>query len=186
MSWGAVNTSRELADLCAAVAAGSRTSGKPGVVHIHIGADPACLDLVEEVVTRHGVPPGLLTLTHVNWNPAVLERSIELAGLGVNLDVTACITPDYFAGTVAPELALKTLVTRVPLDQPTASSDSGGSHPDGDRLVVHTPGLLLDVALRCLADGYLTAQEVAGVFAENPGPPQRLHCRRPGRARGSW
>lgn len=165
---GAVSSSRQLADLAAAVAAGSRTAGKPGVVHIHIGADPACLDLVEQAVTEHRVPAGLLTITHVNWNAEVLGRSIELARLGVNLDVTACITPDYFAGTVAPDAALKALVAAVPLGQLTASSDSGGSHPHGGGLVVHTPGLLLDVALSCLGDGLLTGPEVAAIFAANP------------------
>lgn len=165
---GAVSSSRQLADLAAAVAAGSRTAGKPGVVHIHIGADPACLDLVEQAVNEHHVPPGLLTITHVNWNAEVLGRSIELGRLGVNLDVTACITPAYFAGTVAPEAALKVLVTAVPLGQLTASSDSGGSHPDAHGLVVHTPGLLVDVALGCLSDGLLTGPEVAAIFAANP------------------
>lgn len=165
---GAINTVRELVDLAAAVAAGARTAGRPGVVHLHIGSDPACLDLVEQAVTRHAVPAAMLTITHVNWNPAVLERSIELAALGINLDVTACITPDYFAGTVAPHEALAALVAAVPLGQLTASSDSGGSHPGPDGLVVHTPGLLLEVALRCLADGLLTGPQVAAIFSANP------------------
>lgn len=165
---GAINTVRELVDLAAAVAAGARTAGRLGVVHVHIASNPACLDLVEEAVRNHGVPASLLTITHVNWNQAVLERSIELAALGVNLDVTACITLDYFAGTVAPHEALATLVASVPLAQLTASSDSGGSHPGPDGLVVHTPGLLLEVAMRCLADGVLTGAQVAAIFSANP------------------
>lgn len=166
---GAINTVRELVDLAAAVAAGARTAGRPGVVHLHIGSDPACLDLVEQAVTQHAVPAAMLTITHVNWNPAVLARSVELAALGVNLDVTACITPDYFPRTVAPHEALATLAAAVPLSQLTASSDSGGSHPGPDGgLVVHTPGLLLDVALRCLADGLLTGPQVAAIFSANP------------------
>lgn len=165
---GAVNTVRELVDLAAAVVAGARTAGRPGVVHVHIAADPACLDLVEQAITQHGVPASLLTITHVNWNPAVLARSIQLAARGVNLDVTACITPDYFAGTVDPAEALATLVAAVPLEQLTASSDSGGSHPADGHLLVHTPGLLLDVALRCLADGLLTGPQVAAIFSANP------------------
>ncbi|NLU78497.1 hypothetical protein HCA58_08915 [Micromonospora sp. HNM0581] len=162
---GAVGTVDELRLLAGEVARGSRTGGKPAVLHLHLGAEPAAVTLISRAVADGTVPAAMLTVTHVNWNPRVLAAATDLAHCGVNVDVTACITPDYFPGAVPPHRAVAELLEQVPADQITVTSDAGGSHPHDGTLVPHQPALLLDVLRRCLAERIVPAHVLAGIFA---------------------
>ncbi|MEH1014006.1 hypothetical protein V6U90_12965 [Micromonospora sp. CPCC 206060] len=163
---GALRTVDQVQHLAGAVARGSRTGGKPPVLHLHLGADPRSVALVAAAVADGTVPASMVTVTHVNWNAEVLAGAAELAQAGVNVDVTACIAPAYFPGAVPPHRAVAQLLDQVPgAQQVTVTSDAGGSHPHGATLVPHRPVLLLDVLRRCLADRVAPAHLLAGVFA---------------------
>ncbi|WDZ83451.1 hypothetical protein [Micromonospora cathayae] len=164
---GAVGTVDELRRLAGAVARGSRTGGKPPVLHLHLGPDRRGVDLVARAVADGLVPAAMVTVTHVNWNPDVLAAAIDLAHAGVGVDVTACIRPDYFPGAVPPHRAVAELLDRVPVEQVTVTSDAGGAHPHDGALVPHRPVLLLDVLRHCLADRVAPPHLLAAVFAGN-------------------
>lgn len=163
-----VRDANDLATLYAQVTAGSRTAGKPPHLHVHVGSDPACLAPLQEAIERRLVIPSCVSITHVNWNRAVLEASLELARLGVHVDLTACIRPDFFPGSVDPYDALDSLLNGLgSVRQVTASSDAGGAHTNTEGSTFHSPALLLDVLRGALADGKWPPHVLARCFARN-------------------
>jgi beta-aspartyl-dipeptidase (metallo-type) len=166
---GAVASAERLRDLAAEVVRGSRTGAKKPLLHLHVGNDAACLGIVETAVAQLGVPGSMIVLTHVNWNEEVLQRSARLAQEhDVNLDVTATIRPDFFDGVVDPARALTWLLAELGgPDRVTMSSDAGGSHAAGDRLVPHRPMVLLD-ALRDALASTGSPSDVVATVTSNP------------------
>lgn len=166
---GSIVRRRQLADLAGEAARGSRSAGKAPLLHLHLEPDVASIRLVARAVAHGDVAPETVTVTHVNWNDAVLDEAIGLAERGVNLDVTACIRPEYFPGTIDPLVALRALLDQVDPARVTISSDAGGNHPGPDgTLVLHQPGLLADVFASGLRTGLLTVPELVQVFSTNP------------------
>ena len=150
---------------------GARTAGKPPVVHLHVGRAAQGFEVIREALDRDLIDPGVLTLTHVNWSRELTVESASLAARGVNLDVTACIRPDYFPGTFEPVEAIGALrAAGAPLERITVSSDAGGSHsePGSGRVVRHRPALLLEVLRGLDAAGELTLPEAVGLVTANP------------------
>jgi beta-aspartyl-dipeptidase (metallo-type) len=173
---GSLRSADTLADVAAQVARGSRTAGKPAVLHLHVGQQPKSLSLIAEAVHANLVDPSTVTLTHVNWNRGVLDACKVLAGLGVNVDVTACIRPDFFPGSIDPPAAVDELLAECPhTSQVTVSSDSGGSHAAGPGLVRHTPGLMLATLRTCLQAKSVPINQLAAAFATNTA--ERLDLR---------
>ena len=163
---GSLRTIDDIAEVASLVTRGSRTAGKPANIHLHVGPRADSLALIESAVSANVIAPSMITLTHVNWNRDVLDAAIGLAGMGVNVDVTACIRPDYFRGSIEPADAVAELCARCPDDfQVSVSSDAGGSHATDSGLVGHAPGLLLRTFRMCLAAGDIPAHRLATVFA---------------------
>lgn len=156
-----------LLEICADAARGARTAGQPVAVHLHVGADTRWVPIVRGALDR-GLDAGWLTLTHINWNEEVLAAGIELASAGVNVDVTACIRPEYFAGALDPAVALVALLTSVAAERVTITSDAGGSHRADGQLVDHQPDLLLRTWRDVVAKGSVSPTLLAQVFALNP------------------
>jgi beta-aspartyl-dipeptidase (metallo-type) len=154
--------SSELLTLYAEIAKGSRTAGKSPQLHLHLGEDPTALQTLDKALDSGRLPAGHVTVTHANWNPSVLERCTELMLRGVHVDVTACIRPDYFPGSVDPREALDSLLSHDPsAARVSISSDAGGSHTHGPAVVRHTPHLLLEV----LRDMVTAERHPVGVLA---------------------
>ncbi|RNL61911.1 hypothetical protein EFK50_08755 [Nocardioides marmoriginsengisoli] len=166
---GSITTRHQLAALAGEAARGARTAGRAPVLHLHVEPALTSIALVGRAISRGDVDPTTVTVTHVNWNEAVLAEGIHLAGLGVNLDVTACIRPDYFPGAIAPEQAIRRLLDEVDPDRVTISSDAGGNHGIGDgTLLTHQPGLLLDTFVRALETDLVPVEQLVRVFSANP------------------
>jgi beta-aspartyl-dipeptidase (metallo-type) len=159
-------TPEHLLGLYADVVRGARSAGKRTHLHLHLGEDADALELVERVLETGRVDPSHLTLTHVNWNESVLDRAGRLMAQGVQVDVTACITPEYFPGSVEPSAAVEHLLQRDPAGSGVSvSSDAGGSHVADGRLLLHEPMLLLGVLRRLLAAGTVSPTVLGRVFA---------------------
>jgi beta-aspartyl-dipeptidase (metallo-type) len=125
---------------------------KPGFITVHIGVRPAGLDLIFEVVQKHGARPDMFIPTHINRrNPRLTEQVLELARREAVVDATcmnslpAADSPNLSAADFACLADENGLFDRVAF-----SSDAGGSLPvwneDRSRIVgmgIGTPASLL-------------------------------------------
>ena len=70
------------------VMVGGLTSGKGGILHIHLGNLNSGMDILFEVVKRHQFPIQHISPTHVGRTAALFEQAIEFARLGGIIDLT--------------------------------------------------------------------------------------------------
>ena len=70
---------------------GGVLSGKAGVVNVHLGDGPRCMDLIERVVEETEVPASQILPTHINRNEKLFCEAIEYAKKGGNVDFTGII-----------------------------------------------------------------------------------------------
>jgi beta-aspartyl-dipeptidase (metallo-type) len=79
----------ELAALAAGIRVAALVANKPGFITIHVGVRPSGLDLIFEVIQKHGTRPDMFIPTHINRrNPALTEQVLELARQGAVVDAT--------------------------------------------------------------------------------------------------
>ncbi|HTU15286.1 MAG TPA: amidohydrolase family protein [Solirubrobacterales bacterium] len=150
---------------------GARTAGKPPVVHLHVGQAGQRFEVIQDALAQDLIDPAVLTLTHVNWSRELAEAAVEMGRIGVNLDLTACIRPDYFPGTITAAEAIAILLDGgVAAERITVTSDSGGSHREAEsgRIVGHRPGLMLEVMKETIASGTLEPAAAVALFTRNP------------------
>jgi len=115
------NISREdLIRLASEARLGGVLSGKPGIVHLHVGAGKKCLDMVIDIVEHEDIPISVFRPTHLGPK---LEAALRFADLGGYIDFTTGINIKNTAKIVAK--ALK----RAPEGSVTLSTDSNGSMP---------------------------------------------------------
>ena len=118
-----------------ALASESRTggmlSGKPGIVHVHMGDGKKALEPLWEVIETSEIPISQFVPTHLNRNPHLLEKAIEWGRRGGFVDITSGVSPKAkFNRAVKPSVALKTcLEMGVASELLTMSSDGNGSMP---------------------------------------------------------
>ena len=122
-------TFEEIARLAADCHVAGMMSGKAGVLHLHLGDGARGLDLVRRAIAETELPPSVFHPTHVNRNKRLFEESIELAGRGVTVDVTAFPVEDGEDAYSAPDAIRKYLKSGAPRDRITCSSDGGGISP---------------------------------------------------------
>jgi beta-aspartyl-dipeptidase (metallo-type) len=179
-------TFEEIARLAADCHVAGMMSGKAGVLHLHLGDGARGLELVRRAIAETELPPSVFHPTHVNRNKRLFEESIELAGRGVTIDVTAFPVEDGEDAFSAPDAIRKYLKSGAPRDRITCSSDGGGCLPTYDaqqRIVamdVGRPSALAD-ALQALVAGDhpLPLEDVLPVFTSNVAATLRL----PGKGR---
>lgn len=155
------------------------TSGKAGIVHLHLGDGKRGLELVRQAMAVAELPARVFQPTHVNRNRRVFEEAIALATEhGVPIDVTAFDGGDD--GWDASEAIARCLAAPgFPGARLTCSSDGAGCLPvfDADgRLVemdVGRPETLL-VALAELRARGLALEAVLPVFTSNVATQLRL------------
>jgi len=155
------------------------TSGKAGIVHLHLGDGARGLDLVRRALELAELPARVFQPTHVNRNRRVFDEAVTLAASrGVPIDVTAFDGSDD--SWSAPEAIARCLAAPgFPVERLTCSSDGAGCLPvfDADgRLVemdVGRPDTLL-AALRELCATGLPLATVVPVFTANVAGQLRL------------
>lgn len=115
------NPSREeLIRVASEARLGGTISGKPGIVHIHVGAGKDCLDVIIDIVEKTDIPVTVFRPTHLGPK---MEAALRFADLGGYIDFTTGVDPKATAGHVAE--ALK----KAPAGSVTLSTDSNGSMP---------------------------------------------------------
>jgi len=112
---------------------GGMLSGKAGILNIHLGDSPRCIDLIERTVEETEIPRSQFLPTHINRNAMLFERCLSYAKNGGFVDFTGNEEIDYWE-TICDEVRVCTGIKRmlaegVSSDQFTISSDGQGSLP---------------------------------------------------------
>jgi beta-aspartyl-dipeptidase (metallo-type) len=112
---------------------GGVLSGKAGVVNVHLGDSPRCMDLIERVMEETEVPASQILPTHINRNEKLFCEAIEYAKKGGNVDFTGNEDIDYWE-TICDEVRVCNGIRRmmdagVDTKHITISSDGQGSLP---------------------------------------------------------
>ena len=175
-------TKDELKRILTQARLGGMLSGKAGAVQFHMGAGPAGLKMIFEILEETEIPARHFIPTHVNRDEGLFRQAMELARRGGYMDITSGIREkDGFFGGVKPSAAIRRCrEAGVPMDHVTMSSDGNGSMsltlPDGGQqlLVARLVSLHEEIRDAVLAEGVPleTAIRTAG---ENPA-----------RANGLW
>ncbi|MGI6113799.1 MAG: beta-aspartyl-peptidase [Mahellales bacterium] len=129
-----------LLELVAQVYTASIVSGKPGIVHVHVGQEKPGLKPLIELAARFPKYLKHIIPTHINRSPELLIEGIEFVKLGGMIDLTAGMSRD---GGLSIGQSLSILKERnIDLGSVTASSDANGSAP-----VFNEHGQVLDVGI---------------------------------------
>lgn len=123
----------EFRRIAAEARTGGMLSGKAGIVNVHLGDSPRCMDLIERVVEETEILPSQFLPTHVNRNAALFERAVQFAKKGGTVDFTGNEEIDRWE-TLSDEVRVSRGIRRlldegVSSDQFTISSDGQGSLP---------------------------------------------------------
>jgi len=126
-------TFEEFARLAADTRLGGVLSGKAGIINVHLGDSPRCMDLIERVVDETEIPITQFLPTHVNRNEMLFRKAIEYAKRGGFVDFTGNEDIDYWE-TICDEVRVCNGVKRmldagVSSDNYTFTSDGQGSLP---------------------------------------------------------
>lgn len=126
-------TFEEFARICADVRVGGILSGKAGIINVHLGDSPRCMDLIDQVIAETEIPVTQFLPTHVNRNAMLFDKAVEYAKLGGAVDFTGNEDIDYWE-SVCDEVRVCKGIKRmldegVSSDLFTISSDGQGSLP---------------------------------------------------------
>ena len=122
-------TVQEIKRLATEARVGGMLSGKPGILHFHVGNGKDGLSKIVEAINTSEVPARHFYPTHVNRRRGLLDEAIEFAKLGGYIDITAGVSPAAgFDGAVKPSTAVIACLDQgVPFAKITLSSDGNGS-----------------------------------------------------------
>lgn len=155
-------TTEEIRRLAADVRLASLVSGKPGVLHIHVGALPSAIDQIFDLVENEHIPVKHFRPTHMGRHR---EAAVRLTKLGGYADITA--KPGGFG--FFPDLAGEADPRRL-----TISSDGNGSMPrwNADRSAIEgiTMGRvtsLSEVMRELVRGGAMTLEEFLPFVTRN-------------------
>ncbi|MCF6138988.1 beta-aspartyl-peptidase [Pseudalkalibacillus berkeleyi] len=127
-------TVEEMAKIASAARLGGLLSGKSGIVNVHVGDSPDCLNLLEEVVETTDIPIKQFYPTHINRNGKLFEAGITYAKKGGYVDFTTSTIPKFLEeGEVKCSSGLKRMLDAgVPIEQISFTSDGQASLPEFD------------------------------------------------------
>lgn len=114
-------TEAELIQIASKARVAGMLSGKPGIVVLHMGDDPAGLTPVFQALETSSVPIRIFRPTHVNRNERLMEEGYELLRQGGYVDLTCGmhISPG--------KCVLEARKRGIPTEHMTMSSDGHGS-----------------------------------------------------------
>ena len=163
---------------------GGVLSGKAGIVNVHLGDSPRCLDLIERVVDETEIPASQILPTHINRNEMLFGKSIEYALKGGAVDFTGNEDIDYWE-TICDEVRVCNGIKRmldagVNPNRMTISSDGQGSLPmyssDGEFLGmgVGQSSCLLKEVKECVFKTEIPLEIAISTITSNPADILRL------------
>ena len=126
-------TFEEFARVAADTRLGGVLSGKAGIINVHLGDSPRCMDLIEQVIDETEIPASQFLPTHVNRNEMLFRKAITYALKGGAVDFTGNEDIDYWE-TICDEVRVcngmkRMLDAGVNPNRITISSDGQGSLP---------------------------------------------------------
>jgi beta-aspartyl-dipeptidase (metallo-type) len=143
---------RDLATLASEIRVAALVANKPGIITVHTGIKLVGLDLIFEIVQKHGMRADMFVPTHINRkNPILTDQALNLARQGATIDATCCcsLPAEDDIHLSAADFAVMADDQGL-FDQVSFSSDAGGSLPvwnaDKSRIVsmgIGTPESLL-------------------------------------------
>jgi len=81
-------TENELLKVLREVHVGGLTSGKGGILHVHLGALESRMDILLDLVKKHHFPIRHISPTHVGRTKELFDQAIEFAKLGGMIDIS--------------------------------------------------------------------------------------------------
>ena len=81
-------TAKELLNILKDVHVGGLTSGKGGILHVHLGALDTNMSLLIELVEKYKFPIKNISPTHVGRTASLFDEAIKFAKLGGMIDIT--------------------------------------------------------------------------------------------------
>ena len=171
-------TFEEFARLAADIRVAGMLSGKAGIINVHIGDSPRCLDLIQRVVEETEIPRTQFLPTHCNRNEMLFQQSMAYVKSGGYIDLTANEDIDYWE-TICDEVRVCKAIARmveagVDLSHVTMSSDGQGSLPMFDAqgkylgLGVGRAASLLHEIKDCVLHAGLALETVLPLITRNP------------------
>ena len=126
-------TFEEFARVAADTRLGGVLSGKAGIINVHLGDSPRCMDLIERVIEETEIPASQFLPTHINRNEMLFCKAVEYALKGGAVDFTGNEDIDYWE-TICDEVRVcngmkRMLDAGVNPNRITISSDGQGSLP---------------------------------------------------------
>lgn len=158
---------------------GGFTSGKGGVLHIHLGNLPEGISLLLEIAQAYPTLTSYLSPTHMIRTEALFEQGLAFARLGGLIDIST-------GGTKfdAPyRCVLRALEAGVMLDRLTFSSDGGGGVRKTDPLtgqITYTPAPLhlnQKEIVALVKEGQLPLEQALCLVTVNPARNMKLKCK---------
>ncbi|EGO64976.1 beta-aspartyl-peptidase [Acetonema longum] len=122
----------ELVRLASDARVAGMLSGKPGIVHIHMGEGKGRLDMIMKAAAETDIPVTQFMPTHVTRTRELFEQAKEFAKLGGHIDITS-FGELTAADKIKPSRAISECIKDgVPAANITVSSDGNGSVPQYD------------------------------------------------------
>lgn len=169
---GSHPTREELIRLVSEIRMAALVGGKPGLLHIHVGADPAGIRPIMDIVDTTDIPIRHFRPTHMGRH---LEQAAEFTRMGGFVDISAGPEVSFFFTDLL-EQADPALIT--------VSSDANGSLPRWDAKREKIVGLdvapmdgMLDV-LRELVKGGMSLAGALPFFTSNVARALELYPRK--------
>lgn len=122
---------RDLANLASEVRVAALVANKPGIITVHTGIKLVGLDLIFEIVQKHGMRADMFVPTHINRkNPILTDQALNLARQGAVIDATCLnsLPAEDDVHLSAADFAVMADNQGL-FDQVSFSSDAGGSLP---------------------------------------------------------
>ncbi|MDR1381066.1 MAG: beta-aspartyl-peptidase [Tannerella sp.] len=167
---------KEILRLINQVRLGGFTSGKGGILHIHVGNLPEGISVLIDIAKKYATLTTYISPTHVIRTGELFEQAITFAGLGGMIDIST-------GGTKfdAPHLCvLKALKAGVPVGRMTFSSDGHGGVRRIDpvtKISTYTPAPL-DLNLKemtlLVEEGNLPLEQALQLITTNPAKNMNL------------
>ena len=153
-------------------------SNKAGILHLHLGDGSRGLSMVREALTTSELPARVFHPTHVNRQRRLFAEAMEMADMGLTVDVTAF--PGDEESYSAPEAIDRWLHAKRPITQITCSSDGAGCLPVFDEdgritsMDIGQPMALTEAMGEVLDMGHDPAT-VFSIFTQNAATTLGLH-----------
>ncbi|GAA0734172.1 beta-aspartyl-peptidase [Clostridium oceanicum] len=117
--------------ICAEGRSGGLISGKPGIIHVHIGNEKKGIEYIFKVFKDTNIPINQIIPTHMGRNKELFNSAIEFMKKGGIIDLTASSDPNHIEKEqVKASKALKIIIDKgLNIEQVHFSSDGQGSLP---------------------------------------------------------